>query len=140
MNKKSALAMMTFAGLSIVLGLVFQLILESIGMGSGLASRMAAYMCACPIALMAARRVGDFTRVALLTASLVVVCIEMAAIFYLLDAIAEPAGGHARWSAVLSAGTAGDILAALIVPQLWLWLFDKWGADHSSTPSPVSGS
>ncbi|AND67666.1 hypothetical protein ATSB10_02120 [Dyella thiooxydans] len=41
---------------------------------------------------------------------------------------------------MLNAGMVGDILAALIAPQIWLWLFDKWGADHSSIPSQASGS
>ena len=143
MKRSIALATSTFALLSIVVGLAVQIALELLGATSRLAGQTGTLLAAIPIALVVARRVGRITHLSVLAASLVVAAATLWAIVFILNSVAEPAGGHVGWASLFNElhwkTTVFDSAAMLVVPQLWLLLLNRLEAGSSSRPRPLRG-
>jgi hypothetical protein len=144
MNKKLAIGSSTFVVLSIVLGLGVQAALGFAGMSSALAGHVGTHLVATPIALAVARKLGRVSRISLLVASLAISLLTLGSIVFILNMIAEPAGGHVVWSDLFTPtnwqSTVLGILATLVIPQLWLSLLNRLAANNSFKPKPLRGS
>ena len=144
MNKNIVLGTFAFAVLSIVIGLAVQIAIESLGATSALAGQAGTFLIAIPVALIVARRVGQVTRLSVLAASLGTAAATLWAIVFILNSIAEPAGGHVGWASLFNElnwrNTIFGSAAMLVVPQLWLSLLSRLAANNSSKPTPLRGA
>jgi hypothetical protein len=144
MDRKLALGTLTFALVSVVLGLGVQILIEQLGATSRVASHVTTYLVAIPLALIAGRRVGRVTRGSVLAVSVVLCIASLWAIVAILNSIAVPAGGHVSWRGLFSPwnwrGTVFGSLAVLLAPQVWLWLLNRMAANNSSKPTPLRGA
>ena len=144
MKNSVALGTVTFAVLSIVIGLAAQFFAERFGAESALAGRVGTFLVAIPLALWGARRVGRVTRTSLFLASVVIALGCLWAVVFILDAVARPAGGHVGWADLFNAlnwrNTAVGAAAMVAVPQVWLSLFNRLAANNSSKPTPLRGA
>ena len=144
MNKNVAVGAFVFAALSIVVGLAVQLAIELLGATSTLAGQVGTFVVAIPIALLIARRVGRLTRLSVLVASLAVAAATLWSIVFILNSIAQPAGGHVGWGNLFDSlnwrNTTFGSVAMLVVPQVWLSLLDRLAANNSSKPTPLRGA
>ncbi len=144
MNKKLAIGLSIFVALSIALGLGAQAALDLAGMSSALAGHFGTHLVATPIALAIARKLGGVSRISLLAASVAISLLTLGSIVFILNMIAEPAGGHVGWSDLFTPtnwrSTVLDVLATLVIPQLWLSLLNRLAANNSFKPKPLRGS
>lgn len=132
--------MLTFVLSSLALSLVFQLLLELAGLGTGLWPVLAVNLVAVPIAVAASQRLGRIDHASLLLASVVYALLAFALVVALLDRIAQPAGGQMPWSDLFNAvnrrHTVMSVVAMLVVPQCWL-LISRWMQCRRSPQPPV---
>jgi hypothetical protein len=144
MKRNVALGTFVFALLSIVVGLAVQAAIELLGVTSALAGQIGTFVVAIPVALLVARRVGRVTRLSLFLASPAVAMVTLWSIVFILNSIAEPAGGHVGFANMFNAlnwrNTVFGTAAMLIAPQVWLSLLSRLAANNSSEPTPRSGA
>jgi hypothetical protein len=144
MDRRLALGTLTFAIVSVVLGLGGQILIEQLGATSRAASHVATYLVAIPLALISGRRVGRVTRGSVLAASFVLCIASLWAVVAILNSIAVPAGGHVSWRGLFSPwnwrGTVFGSLAVVLAPQAWLWVLNRMAANNSSKPTPLRGA
>lgn len=144
MNKKIAMATIAFVLLCMVLGVAVQAAVDALGAPGPLAGQVATFVVAIPLALLLSRRVGHLTHPSLLVASAVVAVASLWGTVFILNAIAEPAGGHVGWESLFNPmnwrNTVFGTVATLVVPQLWLLLLNRMAANHSSKPTPLRGA
>lgn len=144
MNKKIAMATIAFVLLCMVLGVAVQAAADALGAPGPLAGQVATFVVAIPLALLLSRRVGHLTHPSLLVASAVVAVASLWGTVFILNAIAEPAGGHVGWESLFNPmnwrNTVFGTVATLVVPQLWLLLLNRMAANHSSKPTPFRGA
>lgn len=144
MNKKIAMATIAFVLLCMVLGVAVQAAADALGAPGPLAGQVATFVVAIPLALLLSRRVGHLTHPSLLVASAVVAVASLWGTVFILNAIAEPAGGHVGWESLFNPmnwrNTVFGTVATLVVPQLWLLLLNRMAANHSSKPTPLRGA
>lgn len=144
MNKTIAMATIAFVLLCMVLGVAVQAAVDALGAPGPLAGQVATFVVAIPLALLLSRRVGHLTHPSLLVASAVVAVASLWGTVFILNAIAEPAGGHVGWESLFNPmnwrNTVFGTVATLVVPQLWLLLLNRMAANHSSKPTPLRGA
>jgi len=144
MKTNVALGTSTFALLSIVIGLAVQAALDLLGAASALAGQIGTFLVAIPLALIVGRRVGRLTHLSVLAASLGIAVATLWAIVFILNSVAEPAGGHVGWANLFNElnwrNTVFGSAAMLVVPQLWLSLLNRLAANNSSKPTPLRGA
>lgn len=102
MNKKIAMATIAFVLLCMVLGVAVQAAADALGAPGPLAGQVATFVVAIPLALLLSRRVGHLTHPSLLVASAVVAVASLWGTVFILNAIAEPAGGHVGWESLFN--------------------------------------
>lgn len=138
MKQNLVLGTLSFALLSVVIGLAMQIAIEWLGAPSGLAGQISTFMVAIPVALIVARCVGRLTRLSVLVASFGIVVVTFWGIVFLLNSVAEPAGGHVGWASLFSEtnwrGTISGGAAMLVVPQLWLLVLNRLAVDNAHAP------
>jgi len=144
MNMNLVLGTFVFALLAMVVSAAAQFALELLGATPALAGHIGMYLVAIPIALFAARRVGHVTRLSVLVASLALAVAGLWFLVFTLNSVAEPVGGHFGWLNLFNAMnwryTVFGSAAMLVVPQLWLLLFNHLAANNSFKPNPLRGS
>ena len=144
MDRKLVLGTTAFAVLSVLLGLIVNVLLELAGAKGFVVDQVGTFLIAVPLALIAARRAGRVSRISVLFASVAIAAAALWAIVYTLNAIAEPVGGHVGWSNLLNSmnwqNTVFGTTAMLLVPQLWLSVLNRVAANNSFKPRPLRGS
>ena len=144
MKRNIALGTSAFVLAWLCLGVALEAGLDFINLKSPPASFVATHLVALPIGLLLGRRVGRPTHLSVLLASEALAVFMYAAVIFILDAIARPAGGQVPWSALLSPtsrrATLFGVISLLLMPQLWLWLLNRLAANNSFKPTPLRGA
>jgi len=144
MTKHIAVGTTAFVVLSVVLGIAVQAAADLLGASPLLAGQVAMFLVAIPLALMLSRRVGRITHLSVLAGSMLLAAASLWAIVIILNAVAEPAGGHVGWGHLLNAmnwrNTLLGTTATLLMPQIWLLLINRMAANNSFKPKPLRGS
>ena len=144
MDRQFALGTTAFAILTVVLGLTVEMLIRVAGVDSALAGQTATFLVATPLSLLAARRLGRISHLSVLLASTVVAVATLWTIVFILNSVAEPAGGRVGWGDLLNTmgwrNAVGSTAAALLVPQVWLWVLNRLAANNSLKPKPLRGS
>lgn len=140
MNRKIAVGTASFVVLSMVLGVAVQASADVLGISPPLGGQVATFVVAIPLALLFSRRVRHVTPLSLLFASVALAATSLWLIVFILNAVAEPAGGHVGWGDLLNSmnrqNTVFGTAATLVVPQFWLLLFSRLAVRNSSKPPP----
>ena len=144
MKKSIALGVVIFVGVSILTGLITQMVVELLVSRSVLAGQVATFALAIPFALVIARRFSVVTRASLLFASVIVAGFALWLIVLTLNSIGEPAGSPFRWPDLLNPlnwrNSVFGTLAMIVVPQVWLSVLNRLAANNSSKPTPLRGA
>ena len=142
--KSNVIGIASFALICVVLGLLTQIAADLLGAQTPLPSQIGTFLVAVPLALLAARHVGRVTHLSILVASVVIALGTLWATVVILNAVAQPAGGHVGWRILFNAMNLRNTLlgtaAMLISPQIWLWLLNRVAANNSSKPTPLRGA
>ena len=144
MTKSIAAGTMAFVVLSLVLGIAVQAASELLPESWPFAGQVASCLVAIPLALVLSRRLGRITHLSILAGSVLLAAFSLWAIVFMLNAIAEPAGGHVGWGHLFNAMNLRNTLvgtaATLLAPQVWLVVLNRMAANNSSKPMPLRGT